>query len=129
MRQINSLRRLSLQQLPILILTTQAQRGMRKTVVAIGPISLSQPALAADAARGQLLAKTGCAECDIVAPGADGSDAAPAFRTVAKDVEPGDISPRQWLPTPHVPMPFHDLAAPKDKTHEAVARVWLPNVR
>jgi len=44
LRQINSLQRLSLQLLPIPILTTQAQRGMRVTVFAIGPISHLKPA-------------------------------------------------------------------------------------
>ena len=69
---------------------------MRGIFLVFGLMAIANSALAGDAQRGLLLARTWCAECHIVAPGERGSDTGPPFSVIAKSTEPSGVSLRQW---------------------------------
>ncbi len=71
--------------------------------------ALGLVAAAADPDEGARLARRWCTSCHIVAPGSDGSDAAPPFQMIADDPNVTEGGLRAWLADPHPPMPRFDL--------------------
>ncbi|HKT20349.1 MAG TPA: cytochrome c [Stellaceae bacterium] len=66
---------------------------------------------AGDAARGEALAQTWCANCHVVEPGSTAAkDTAPSLREIARRGGPDQIEARTFLNAPHPPMPNFDLA-------------------
>ena len=68
---------------------------------------------AGDAARGEALAQTWCANCHLVEPGSAARDSAPPLREIARRGAPDQIEARTFLNAPHPPMPNFDLARPQ----------------
>ena len=75
-------------------------------VSAVGSVGSAR---AADSADGRRLARQWCTTCHIVAPGTDGSDAAPPFESVANRPSLTEAGLRAWLTDPHPPMPNLNL--------------------
>ncbi len=87
----------------------------RVSIVALATLAwltASEAALAqsVEAKKGYSLAKQWCTSCHIVAPGQDGSDAAPPFETIANRAEMSSDGLRAWLANPHPPMPNFNLS-------------------
>lgn len=83
---------------------------MKYRVWALGGLFLGLTALAAgpvlaDAATGQTLARTWCANCHVVDGRPGATDAAPPFREIAARADLGRERLRVWLSTPHDRMP------------------------
>ena len=68
---------------------------------------------AGDAARGEALAQTWCANCHLVEPNSAARDSAPPLRENARRGAPDQIVARTFLNAPHPPMPNFDLARPQ----------------
>lgn len=74
--------------------------------LALLAVGVSAGSVAAqDRDAGRRLAMRWCISCHIVVPGADGSDAAPPFETIANDPHVSERGLRAWLAEPHPPMP------------------------
>lgn len=65
---------------------------------------------AADIEAGRELARHWCTSCHLVESAGDGTDAAPAFKSVANDQSLSDRDIKAWLADPHPPMPNFNLA-------------------
>jgi mono/diheme cytochrome c family protein len=73
--------------------------------------SLAAPALAADAAQGEILAKRWCAACHVVAADqARGSTQAPAFSTIARQAGFDAAQLALYLLLPHPRMPDMNMS-------------------
>jgi mono/diheme cytochrome c family protein len=70
-----------------------------------------QAAYAGDIERGRALSLRWCVSCHVVAPDAAGSDAGPAFASLASRPGQTEQALRNWLAEPHPPMPELDLTA------------------
>lgn len=71
----------------------------------------NQTAYAGDIERGRALSLHWCVACHVVAPEATGSDAGPAFASLASLPGQTEQALRNWLADPHPPMPDFDLTA------------------
>jgi mono/diheme cytochrome c family protein len=88
------------------------RRVSSAALAAIVWLVASEAALAqsVEAQKGYGLAKQWCTSCHIVAPGQDGSDAAPPFEAIANRAETTSDGLRAWLANPHPPMPNLNLS-------------------
>jgi mono/diheme cytochrome c family protein len=77
-------------------------------VVALA-VAAGRPAEAADAARGEALAKQWCASCHAIDAHVR-ADSPPDFVSVARRPETSESSLRAWLGAPHPSMPNFDLS-------------------
>jgi mono/diheme cytochrome c family protein len=68
-------------------------------------------AYAGDVERGRALSLRWCVSCHVVAPDTTGSDAGPAFASLASLPGQSEQALRNWLAEPHPPMPELDLTA------------------
>ena len=86
---------------------TQSVRPALLAAAALGLTSLLPgPTLAADAARGETLAKHWCASCHIVAPDqARGADSVPTFASIARRPNFSVDKVARFLMDPHPKMP------------------------
>lgn len=82
-----------------------AMRRVAVALVLLGAALAARGAAAQDPDSGRRLAMKWCVSCHIVVPGADGSDAAPPFETIANDPRVSERGLRAWLAEPHPPMP------------------------
>lgn len=73
-------------------------------------VMLWAPAVRADAAIGESLARQWCSSCHQVGHGRVTNDGAPAFKAVARRRGTTRDRLRNWLADPHPPMPNLDLA-------------------
>lgn len=86
------------------------------TALVLLGMAAATPALAqaepGDAQAGQRLASTWCANCHRIAPGGPGpsTDAAPAFRSIARMPSTTSMSLRAFLQSPHANMPDYRLS-------------------
>ena len=65
---------------------------------------------AADIEAGRELARHWCATCHLVEGAGEGTDAAPAFKSVADNPSLSDRDIKAWLSDPHPPMPNFNLS-------------------
>src|SRR6185312_2648216 len=68
---------------------------------------------AGDAARGEALAQTWCANCHLVEPNSSARDSAPPWREIARRGVPDHIGARPFHNPPHQPTPTFALARPQ----------------
>jgi Cytochrome c, mono- and diheme variants len=85
------------------------------------PVTMAQ---AADALAGKRIADRWCTSCHVVESGSKGSpargtDAVPTLASIAHDPQRGPDWPRQWLTSPHPPMP--DLNLSRAEIEDVVA--------
>lgn len=82
-----------------------------RAALSLGFAMVASQALAAgDAARGEALARTWCANCHLAEGSGRGADAAPPLAEVAKRGAPEQWRARAFLVSPHPPMPNFNLA-------------------
>lgn len=65
-------------------------------------------ALAGDAAEGRRVADRWCSSCHVASDRA-GTDAVPTLASIARDPKKGPGWAREWLQSPHPPMPDPNL--------------------
>jgi len=65
---------------------------------------------AGDGKAGLLLARQWCTGCHVVDTAGNGTDAAPAFPTIAREHSADQSWLRAWLTAPHPPMPNLNLS-------------------
>jgi len=91
--------------------TLAAMLFPRLILILVVLVSASSAGWAAgDAARGEALARTWCANCHIVGGSTSGKDSAPPLPEVAKRGAPAQIQAKAFLSSPHPPMPNFNLA-------------------
>jgi len=108
----------------------------RRLRVVAGMVALMAPAPfaaadAADAARGEALAKQWCASCHLVGAVDAGvrSDTPPSFASVARRPDTSDSALRAWLGVPHPSMPNLDLSRADTEDLVAYIRSLAPHNR
>ncbi|MBP2312709.1 c-type cytochrome [Azospirillum soli] len=73
----------------------------------------------ADPVAGRRLANRWCTSCHVVDSGKGGTDAVPTLASIARDPNRGPNWVRQWLTSPHPPMP--DLNLSRNEIEDVVA--------
>lgn len=86
--------------------------------------ALAQPA---DPVAGRRIANRWCTSCHVVDSSKGGTDAVPTLASIARDPRRGPDWVRQWLTSPHPPMP--NLSLSRDEIEDVVAylRSLSPN--
>lgn len=65
---------------------------------------------AGDSAMGRKLAQEWCTSCHIVGTGTKGADVGPPFATLAANPAKTETYLKNWIQSPHPPMPNFDLS-------------------
>lgn len=83
---------------------TKSARLWSDITIGLFTLGMTFTATAGDAARGKELAQRWCSDCHAVSDADTGTDAAPAFSTLAVDPQKSPQALRAWLLNPHEPM-------------------------
>ncbi len=90
--------------------------GAAALVVLLTSMASAQPV---DPVAGRRLANRWCTSCHVVDSGKGGTDAVPTLASIAHDPNRGPNWARQWLSSPHPPMP--DLNLSRNEIEDVVA--------